>query len=76
MAAGKKAEQYITKESAKLDSEMEKVFKFASENQILLETDTIEETIYEVYEKAASVKGISVLEMKTMVFANFSRIFG
>ena len=27
LAAGKKAEQYITKESAKLDSEMEKVFK-------------------------------------------------
>ena len=27
LAAGKKAEQYITKESAKLDSDMEKVFK-------------------------------------------------
>jgi TRAP-type C4-dicarboxylate transport system substrate-binding protein len=27
LAAGKKAEQYITKESALLDSEMEKVFK-------------------------------------------------
>jgi len=27
LAAGKKAEQYITKESAKLDSEMEKIFK-------------------------------------------------
>jgi TatD DNase family protein len=56
--------------------DLEKVVNFAPENQILLETDTIEETIYEVYEKAASVKGISVLEMKTMVFANFSRIFG
>jgi len=55
--------------------DLEKVFNFAPENQILLETDTIEETIYEVYEKAASIKGISVQEMKTMVFANFSRIF-
>jgi TatD DNase family protein len=55
--------------------DLEKVVNFASENQILLETDTIEETIYEVYEKAASIKGISVQEMKTMVFANFSRIF-
>jgi TatD DNase family protein len=55
--------------------EMEKVVKFASENQILLETDTIEESIYEVYEKAASVKGISLAKMKAIVFDNFSRIF-
>jgi TatD DNase family protein len=55
--------------------DLEKVVNFAPENQILLETDTIEETIYEVYEKAASIKGISVQEMKTIVFTNFSRIF-
>ena len=55
--------------------DLEKVVNFAPENQILLETDTIEETIYEVYEKAASIKGISVHEMKAMVFTNFSRIF-
>ena len=56
--------------------EMEKVLKFVPENQILLETDTIEESIYQVYEKAAAVKGISVAEMKAIVFDNFSRIFG
>jgi TatD DNase family protein len=55
--------------------ELENVFKFAPENQILLETDTIEESIYQVYEKAALIKGISVDELKTIVFANFSRIF-
>ena len=55
--------------------DLEKVINFAPENQILLETDTIEETIYEVYEKAASIKGISVQEMKTMVFANFFKNF-
>ena len=55
--------------------DLEKVFTFAPENQILLETDTIEESIYEVYEKAASIEGISVEEMKTIVFTNFSRIF-
>ena len=55
--------------------DLEKVFTFAPENQILLETDTIEESIYQVYEKAASIKGISVEEMKTIVFTNFSRIF-
>ena len=55
--------------------DLEKVFTFASENQILLETDTIEESIYEVYEKAASIKGISIEDMKTIVFINFSKIF-
>ncbi len=55
--------------------DLEKVFTFAPENQILLETDTIEESIYQVYEKAASIKGISVEEIKEIVFNNFSKIF-
>jgi TatD DNase family protein len=55
--------------------DLEKVFTFATENQILLETDTIEESIYQVYEKAALVKGISIEEMKAIVFTNFSKIF-
>ena len=55
--------------------DLEKVFTFAPENQILLETDTIEESIHEVYEKAASIKGISIEDMKTIVFTNFSKIF-
>ena len=55
--------------------DLEKVFTFAPENQILLETDTIEESIYQVYEKAASIKGISVEEMKAIVFNNFSKVF-
>ena len=55
--------------------DLEKVFTFAPENQVLLETDTIEESIYQVYEKAAAIKGISVEEMKTIVFTNFSTIF-
>ena len=55
--------------------DLEKVFTFAPENQILLETDTIEESIYQVYEKAALIKKISVEEMKAIVFTNFSRIF-
>ena len=55
--------------------DLEKVFTFAPENQILLETDTIEESIYQVYEKAAAIKGISVEEMKAIVLTNFSKIF-
>ncbi|WP_396209921.1 TatD family hydrolase [Flavobacterium sp.] len=57
------------------NQELEKVLKFAPENKILFETDTIEESIYMVYEKAAAVKEISIAEMKTLVFNNFSRIF-
>jgi TatD DNase family protein len=55
--------------------DLEKVFTFAPKNQILLETDTIEESIYQVYDKAAAIKGISVEQMKAIVFSNFSKIF-
>ena len=55
--------------------DLEKVFTFAPENQILLEKDTMEESIYEVYEKAASVKGVSIEEIKAIVFTNFSSVF-
>ena len=55
--------------------ELENVFKFVPDHQIFLETDTVDETIYEVYEKAALIKGIPVEEMKRIVFTNFSRIF-
>ncbi|MQP24336.1 TatD family deoxyribonuclease [Flavobacterium sp. LMO8] len=55
--------------------DLEKVFTFAPENQVLLETDTIEESIYEVYKKAALIKGISIEEMKAIIFNNFSKIF-
>ena len=51
------------------------MFKFAPENKILLETDTIEESIYEVYEKAALIRGISVAAMQTIVFQNYLNIF-
>ena len=52
-----------------------KIAKFAPENKIFLETDTIEESIYEVYNKASVIKGISIEEMKAIVFKNYSTIF-
>ena len=61
--------------SRNIGTELEKVFKFAPENKILLETDTVEESIYEVYEKAAVIRGISVEKMKAIVFQNYSNIF-
>ena len=61
--------------SRNIGTELEKVFKFTPENKILLETDTVEESIYEVYEKAAVIRGISVEKMKAIVFQNYSNIF-
>ena len=61
--------------SRNIGTELEKVFKFTPENKILLETDTVEESIYEVYEKAAFIKGISVDEMKAIVLQNYTNIF-
>ena len=61
--------------SRNIGTELEKVFKFAPENKILLETDTVEESIYEVYEKAVVIRGISVEKMKAIVFQNYSNIF-
>lgn len=55
--------------------DLEKVFTFAPENTILLETDTIEESIFDVYEKAATIKGIPMDEMKNRIFQNFKSIF-
>ena len=61
--------------SRNIGTELEKVFKFTPENKILLETDTVEESIYDVYEKAAFIKGISVDEMKAIVLQNYTNIF-
>jgi tRNA threonylcarbamoyladenosine dehydratase len=55
--------------------DLEKVFTFAPENKILLETDTIEESIFDVYEKAAKIKGIPMDEMKNKILKNFKSIF-
>ena len=37
--------------------------------------DTIEEAIFDVYEKAAKIKGITMDEMKNKIFKNFKSIF-
>lgn len=55
--------------------DLEKVFKFVPENQFFLETDTIEETIVEVYQKAANYKEMTLEEMQKKVNTNFSQVF-
>ena len=52
--------------------ELASVFEEVPNSRFLLETDTIEETIFDVYEKAASIKKIN---MEENVQANFRTIF-
>jgi TatD DNase family protein len=55
--------------------DLEKVFKFVPNDLLFLETDTIEESIEEVYQKAANYKRMTLDEMKQCVFDNFTKAF-
>lgn len=55
--------------------ELEAVFKYIPDDKFFLETDTIEETLEEVYQKAAFYKNISVEELKEQVEMNWRNIF-
>jgi TatD DNase family protein len=55
--------------------ELELVFKAIPNDRFFLETDTVEETILEVYELAAKYKGISVPELQEVVHRNFLEVF-
>ncbi len=57
------------------NKEMETVFKSIPNDKFFLETDTIEETLQEVYQKAALCKTISVEELQKMVEKNWKAIF-
>jgi len=52
--------------------ELALVFEQVPDHQFLLETDTIDETIYDVYKKASSIKKIN---MEDTVEGNFKSIF-
>jgi TatD DNase family protein len=55
--------------------EMEFVFKYVPNDKIFLETDTISESLEEVYTFAAKCKNISVEEMKEIVWNNYQTVF-
>lgn len=55
--------------------DLEKVFKFVPNDLLFLETDTIEESISQVYQKAANYKQMTLEEMKKQVFNNFAKVF-
>ena len=55
--------------------EMESVFKYVPNDKIFLETDTISESLEEVYTFAAKCKNISVEKMKEIVWNNYQTVF-
>jgi TatD DNase family protein len=55
--------------------ELEAVFKLVPNYRFFLETDTIEETLEEVYKLAAKYKNIEVSELQELVTNNFQSVF-
>lgn len=55
--------------------ELEAVFKSVPNDRFFLETDTIEETLEEVYTLAAKYKNIKIEDLIELVNANFSTVF-
>lgn len=55
--------------------ELEAVFRSIPDNQFFLETDTVEETINEVYALAAKYKNITVAELQQLLSTNYKAVF-
>ena len=58
------------------NKEMETVFKSIPSDRFFLETDTIDETLEEVYEMAARCKNITVAELQKQVEVNWKQVMG
>lgn len=55
--------------------ELKAVFQSIPNDKFFLETDTIEESLEEVYELAAQYKGKSVLDIQNQIASNFNQVF-
>ena len=55
--------------------ELETVFKQVPNNQFFLETDTMEETLEEVYAIASKYKNIEMENLKNIISDNFNHVF-
>ncbi|KAB1158150.1 TatD family hydrolase [Flavobacterium luteum] len=55
--------------------ELESVFKNIPNNRFFLETDTIEDGIYEVYALAAKYKNLDLTALKLIIENNFQKVF-
>ena len=56
--------------------ELKRVFQSIPNNRIFLETDTVKETLEEVYYLAAQYKGMTIVEMQHNVETNWNAVFG
>ena len=56
--------------------ELKNVFAEIPNEKIFLETDTMSESLEEVYTFAAQCKNISLEEMQSIVWKNYQRVFG
>lgn len=57
------------------DPELESVFKSIPNDKFFLETDTIDETLEDVYELAANYKNIKIEDLIVIVNSNFNKVF-
>ncbi|QEE51115.1 TatD family deoxyribonuclease [Flavobacterium alkalisoli] len=55
--------------------ELSQVFVTVPNDKFFMETDTIEEGLEQVYEKAAAAKNISIEELRNIVSNNFKTVF-
>lgn len=61
--------------SRSLGTELESVFKSIPNDRFFLETDTVDETISEVYELAANFKNTTVAELQAEINKNVLNVF-
>lgn len=57
------------------NEDLSSVFNYVPNNCFFLETDTIEETIVDVYQKASNIKNIKIEDLKHIVTGNFNQVF-
>lgn len=55
--------------------DLKTVFQNVPNDRFLLETDTIEESIQQVYELASEYKGLNLKELKEVILSNYRRLF-
>lgn len=55
--------------------DLKTVFEKIPNDRFFLETDTIEESIMQVYEVAAEYKSITIIELKSIISSNYKKVF-
>ena len=55
--------------------ELKSVFKSIPNNKFFLETDTIKESLHDVYQLASKYKQIKIIELQEIINSNFSTVF-